>query len=365
MRRSYYVPDESTSGRPLFRDGSDYFRVVQRCSPGSHESGQPFPKEEKLLTNEMWAAASGLSTGIPSEGGFLVPPGFASAIWDALNGRINSLSTLCDTYEVLGESLTLPAPAETSRVQGSLYGGLAAYWTREADQATASKPKFRQIKLEPDTLVALVYATDKLLQSAGPVLADFLTVAAGRALGHVLDAAIVSGDGIGKPLGLLNAGSTVSVAKEGGQAAATVVPANIAKMLARLHHGAHATARWIMHPTVYAQLLQMVTTTAVGTGGSNLFDPATRTLAGFPITVSDVLPVLGTVGDLILWDPQSYALGVQSTTLSTSIHVRFDYAETAFRFVLGAAGEPWLSSAITPAIGSDTLSTCITLATRG
>ena len=135
-------------------------------------------------------------------------------------------------------------------------------------------------------------------------------------------------------------------------------------MVARLHHGAHATARWIMHPTVYAQLLQMVTTTAVGTGGSNLFDPATRTLAGFPLTVTDVLPVLGTVGDLILWDPTSYAVGTRGTEQAVSIHVRFDYGESAYRFKLSVDGQPWLASAITPAVGSDTLSTAVTLATR-
>ena len=47
-----------------------------------------------------------------------------------------------------------------------------------------------------------------------------------------------------------------------------------------------------------------------------------------------------------------------------SMHLRFDYAESAFRFMWEADGQPWLASALTPFKGSNTLSTFVSLATR-
>ncbi len=330
-------------GAEAARHAGDFWSDL-RAAALDHLSGQ-------RVAQGLLAAATGLGQQVQSEGGYLTPPQQASAIWDALNSSVNALSTLCDNHTVTGESLSLPANAETSRVQGSLYGGLTTYWVNEADQITASKQKFRLLKLEPQELIALCYVKDKVLNNSGEALGAYLEVAAGIALGHRLDAAIAGGIGTGQRLGLLNAAYTVSVAKEGGQAAATVVPQNVAKMVARLHHGAHGTARWIMHPTVYAQLLQLVTTTAVGKGGYNLLDPATRTLAGFPLTVTDVLPVLGKVGDLILWDQTSYAVGKRGTEQAVSIHVRFDYGESAYRFKLSVDGQQWLDYEITPAVG--------------
>jgi len=49
---------------------------------------------------------------------------------------------------------------------------------------------------------------------------------------------------------------------------------------------------------------------------------------------------------------------------AVSIHVRFIYDETVFRFVYRCAGQPEYSTAITPFKGSDTESPFITLAAR-
>jgi hypothetical protein len=48
----------------------------------------------------------------------------------------------------------------------------------------------------------------------------------------------------------------------------------------------------------------------------------------------------------------------------TSIHVRFNYDEQVFRFVVRVDGQPILNSPITPANGTNTLSPFVALATR-
>jgi hypothetical protein len=47
-----------------------------------------------------------------------------------------------------------------------------------------------------------------------------------------------------------------------------------------------------------------------------------------------------------------------------SIHLKFDYAETAFRFLFAVDGQPWLASELTPYKGSATQSTFVVVEAR-
>jgi hypothetical protein len=74
---------------------------------------------------------------------------------------------------------------------------------------------------------------------------------------------------------------------------------------------------------------------------------------------------LGTVGDIILVD-LSQVLGLRKAEAeqATSIHLRFDFAETAFRIIFRADARPWWTAALTPYKGTNTQSFCTTCATR-
>lgn len=361
QRHSAIEVSEDLARRRPWAGAGEFFVAVHKAAPGM--TGYVDPR--------LLAGATGLNQQIPSEGGFLVAPEIASTIWDEMNADRLALLPRTDSYTVTGESAILPANAETSRVQGSLYGGLRAYWISEADQITKSKPTFRQIRLEPQSCAVLAYGTEKLLANAGPVLEQYLTRAAAAAITHLVNQAIVEGTGAGQPKGLLTSGSVVSVAKESGQAAASVLPENVAKMWARLHPIARENAVWLYHSSVEPALDTLATVVKnsssenVGGYAAKVFDPELRTLKGRPILPCDFCAVLGTVGDLILVDLKSYATATRGTIeTALSMHVRFDYAESAFRFMFAVDGQTWLQSAITPAKGSDTLSTVVTLATR-
>jgi len=88
------------------------------------------------------AAGTGLNQAIGSDGGYLVPPSFSTTIWDGMRDDVNNLLPLTDQYTVEGESLTMAANAETSRVAGSRYGGVRGYWIAELEQITSSAPTF-------------------------------------------------------------------------------------------------------------------------------------------------------------------------------------------------------------------------------
>lgn len=355
-----------TGGRPRGVDrpfgslGEQLLAIKDSYSPGGR------------VDERLFAAASGNNQGVPSEGGFLVAPEFAPEIQDPLAADPNNLLAMTDNYPVTGESLTFNANGETSRATGSRFGGVQGYWIKEADQITKSKPKFREAKVEPQEMAVLLYATDKLLRNA-PALAQWFSRAASEEIAFMCGDAIVNGSGVGKPLGLLNSGSLITVAKETSQANDTIQQENISKMWARLHPRARQNAIWLHNVDVEPQLdaLSTVVKNVAGTenvGGyaNKVFDSERRTLKGRPLVASEFCGTLGDVGDLILADLGAYLTGTAVAGLlnAMSIHVRFEYAETCFRTMFALDGQPWLGSALTPYKGSNTLSTHIALAAR-
>ncbi len=344
----------------------EFAMIVQGSSmPGAIVS------DERLL--RMNAAATGMNQAQGSQGGFLVPPEFSQMIWDGMNEMPDNLMQYCDTYPVTGESLTFNANAETSRATGSRYGGIRAYWLAEAAQKTPSFPRFRQMKLEPHELAALVYVTDKLLRNA-PALESYLRKAATEEIMWLVNDAIINGTGAGMPLGIMNSPALISVPKETNQPADTIELDNINKMYARLLSRARAGAAWYINQDVEVELENL--STANGTGGFPVYLPSptgfptitempNSRLKGRPVRPVEFMQTVGDKGDILLADLGFYALGVQGGIQEAmSIHLRFDYNETAFRFVFAVDGQPWIASPLTPAHGSNTLSPFVTLDAR-
>jgi HK97 family phage major capsid protein len=317
-------------------------------------------------------AASGLNETVPSEGGFLVQQDFSQEILQDVFAT-GILASRCRRIPISGNSNSLKINGidETSRAS-TRSGGILGYWEEEAAEKTASKPKFRKIELNLKKLIGLCYATDELLQDAsaleGVIRQGFVSE-----FGFLLDDSIVNGTGAGQPLGILNAGCLVSVAKETGQKAATVVAENVINMYSRLFAQSRPNAVWLINQNIEPQLFTM--SLAVGTGGIPIYMPAGGlsaqpygTLFGRPVIAIEQAATLGTVGDIIFADlPGGYILaekgGIQS---DMSIHVRFVYDESVFRFVLRVDGQPVRASALTPYKGgaSYTQSHFVALATR-
>lgn len=318
----------------------------------------------------IMAAATGMSQGVGSDGGFTVPPSFATTIWDGLNTGIDNLLSRTDNYTVEGESLTFNANAETSRATGSRYGGIQGYWIAEAAQMTSAKPTFRQVKVEPQQLAVLVYATEKLLANSNVALEQYITRAATDEINWLVGNSIINGTGAGQPTGIVGHAATVSVSEETGQAATTIVKKNVDKMWSRLHPRSRANAVWLINVDCEPQLEDL--NISVGTGGVPVYlppggiaDTPNSRLKGRPVIPIEFCATLGTVGDIILADLSGYVVGTRGGVDSAmSMHLRFDYNETAFRFLFAIDGRPWLASALTPANGSNTLSPIVTLATR-
>ena len=314
--------------------------------------------------------ATGLYEAVPSEGGFLIDqefiPQLMERVW--LTGIV---AAKCAKQQVGAgfNGVKIPAVNETSRADGYRWGGIRAYWGAESGTKSASRPAFRQISLELQKLYGLCYATDELLEDA-TALESYIMRWFPLEFGFKLDDSVVNGDGAGKPLGILESPCLVSVAKETGQAAATVVTENIVKMWARLWAPSRANAVWLINQDIEPQLHTM--SLAVGTGGIPVYMPPNGlserpygVLYSRPVLPIEQCQTLGTVGDIILADMSQYLLiekgGIKT---ASSIHVQFTTDETAFRFVYRVNGQPIWNSALTPFKGSNTQSPFVVLATR-
>ena len=340
--------------------GEQLSAVMKASMPGGHADPRLFN-------------ATGANETVPSEGGFLVQTDFTQELLRDVY-ETGQLASRCRRVTISGNanSMTINGVDETSRATGSRYGGIRGYWVDEAAEKTASKPSFRKIELKLKKLIGLCYATDELLDDTaalGGIIRDGFV----SEFGFLLDDAIMNGSGAGQPLGIVNAGCLVSQSAETGQTAATVVAENVINMYSRLFASSRANAVWFINQNVEPQLHTM--SIAVGTGGypvymppGGLADSPYGRLLGRPVIPIEQCQTLGTVGDMVLADlTGGYILAEKGGIKSDmSIHVKFVYDESVFRFVMRCDGQPVRATALTPYKGgsSYTQSHFVALATR-
>lgn len=308
-------------------------------------------------------AASGMNLGVSSEGGFLVPDGFAA---DLMKSTYDRSQVAGRAWNILSDTeiLHLPCTVETSRADGSRQGGVQSYWKAEAAQATSSKPGFGELKMRLEKLFASTYFTEETSHFSYQSLEGYLTRIFSDEFAFKLDDGIVNGTGAGQLLGILKAPALVTVAKEAGQIADTIVAENIVTMFSRLPAWSYPNAVWLINQDVLPQLLAI--STALNDSGLFSFADGQLYLIGRPVVICEQCAALGDLGDIILADLSEYILATESTGMagSTSIHVRFDYAENCMRWTLFVDGMPWPQAPITPYKGALTQSPFVTLAAR-
>lgn len=171
-------------------------------------------------------------------------------------------------------------------------------------------------------------------------------------------------------LGILNSNnpSIVTQDAESGQGASTIIYDNIVKMYSRMYTAGHANAIWIANIDTFPQLALM--NLAVGTGGAAVWLPAGgasgkpyNTLLGHELIFSEKAKSLGTAGDIAFVDLTQYYIAQKAggVKFDSSMHIRFDYDEMAFRFVMRYDGQPTWKSKLTPKESSTTLGPAIVL----
>ena len=369
--------------RPRLRGYDDYLNLARKGLDYTPARGSAFKSLGEQLQSVMKhytsrgsdtdprlvRAPSGASEVDPTGGGFLVQIDFASSIFMMAHdlGRILSQVNKIP-ISANANGLKVPGVDETSRATGSRWGGVQSYWVGEGTAVTPSRPKFRIVEFDLKKLMSVMYTTDELLQDS-TALTSIAAQAFSEEVMFMTEDAIIEGTGAGMPLGIFNSPALITVAKEAGQAAGTVVKENLDKMFARLWARSMTNAVWLMNQDVLPQLLSL--SQSVGTGGVPVYLPPGGlsgapygTLYGREIVFNEYSSALGTAGDIVLADLSQYTLvdknGVQA---ATSMHVAFLTDEMVFRITYRVDGRPMWTVPITPFKGLSK-SPFITLQTR-
>lgn len=351
--------DPNDVGKWGFRSLGEFGIAVKNAARGSGNTNI----DPRLIAN----APTTVSTeGAGADGGFAVPPDFRTEIMVKVMGE-DSLIARTDQLQSSSNSITVPKD-ETTPWQSS--GGVQAYWEGEGDQMNQSKVALEQSTIRLNKLTSLVPVTEELLDDA-PALATYLRRKVPEKMDFKLTDAIVNGTGAGMPKGLLQSDAMVTVAKESGQAADSIVFNNIVNMWARLYSRCRSNAIWLINQDIEPQLLSIQfpgTGTAVPAylppGG--LSASPYGTLLGRPVVPTEACQTLGDNGDIIVADLTQYMTAVKTGGIrqDVSIHLWFDYDTVAFRFIIRVAGQSWWNSAIDPKNGTATKSCIVSLAAR-
>lgn len=335
--------------------------------------------DKRLLhLNEIHAAASGGVSHVGSDGGFLIQHQFtADLVKDAFDEGV--LLSRVDSTEIGANSngLAVTYVDETSRATGSRWGGVQVYNVDEADTVTASRPKLERWELQLGKKMGLAYMTEELLEDA-PAMQDIYSKAFRSELAFKCDDEIFRGKGGAQFTGVLpndtvpTNGPAISVAKETGQLADTIVAENVQKMWARVHPRSKMRGVWFINTECTPQLQNMQIGT--GTSGTLVYMPPGGisgspfgTIYGRPVIEIEYAAALGDLGDICFLDLSLYKVITKGAVReSESMHVRFLYDEMAFKWTQRINGAPKLKKALTPYKGASgaTLSPFVFLAAR-
>lgn len=306
--------------------------------------------------------------GTGSGGGYAVPIYFAALVAERALGsrpllsRVNRIPVETDEY-------VRPLLTSRDHSSGAPFG---ITFTSVAEEGTfgTSNVNFARNKgkiLKRGTVVPI---SNEFLADTSAESRRVLNRMFTDALAWDIERMIVAGSGVGEPLGILNSPGRVTVNKESGQAADTVVTANLLKMYSRLYPGSEDRAIALCNKTTFQQLAELEL--VVGTGGGNagilqfgnVAGVPSRSMFGMPLFWSEFCTPIGDEGDVVFCDPTMYDLfDRQEIRIDISTHVYFETDRTAFKIYVRYDGSPQMDTALTP-LNGDTLSGFVTLAAR-
>jgi len=138
----------------------------------------------------------------------------------------------------------------------------------------------------------------------------------------------------------------------------TVKYVDIATLFAKLLPGSINRAVWVISPTVIPQLLQLQ-------DGANraifisidqgAVKPPIWKLLGLPVQITEMVPALGTKGDVMLIGDR------MALEVAASEHVNFLKNQMTWRFVQRVDGQPWMDKPVTLQDGTTQVSAFVAL----
>lgn len=342
--RSMFCGDGRTLNRDGFKNTSEFIEVIG--------SGLFDPRLKRASQIE----------GIGSSGGFSVPDEF-SAQWldDSLPTEL--VRPLCQVWPMKSSDRKIPGWDGVDQSSGELFGGFKMEILAEEGTASKQTGKVRLIQLHAKKGAIFVDISSEL-ESDGLGFEDQLRNALTKSIGYGIDKYCLNGTGAGQPQGVFNSSCLISVAKESGQTANSIVYENLTRMYARQLNKSRAV--WLFCDDAVPELMSVQV--AVGTGGSHVKLMSEKdgkfTIFGRPVHFTPHMPTVGDAHDCGFIDFGAYALGMRKDlSIDKSIAPGWTQDLVSYRIIVRFDGQGVLSEAVQPENGA-TLSPFVTLDER-
>jgi HK97 family phage major capsid protein len=353
-----FVPDLKKEDRSIFEVAGG--PAMNRTYAGMFNQGRKLEINEE----EIRAFRASMVEGVPSSGGFAVPEPLA-AQWldDSIEAEI--IRPRATVWPMESATRKVPGWDTATQTSGTLFGGFSMEFLAEEAEGSKQTGKLRAITLTAKKGAIFVDISNELREDGQGFEAQ-LDRAMRTSIGYGLDKYFIGGTGGGQPLGIRNDPAKISIAKESGQKADTIVWENLTKMFARMYPAGRQRAFWLANDNTIPQLLSL--NIAIGTAGSYV-PVLTRGANGFeiltrPVIFTSHMPTLGDADDIMLLDLSQYCIGIRrDIRLEKSNIPGWTKDLMSYRILIRFDGQGMWDAAVTPENGN-TLSWCIGLAER-
>lgn len=349
----------AAAGAALDGAWGDFGAFVRTAINATRRGGST--DERIRLINESGDIRADLTGEEIELGGALVPEEFRAQLLELMvqPATIRSRATV---LPMGSSSLTLPMIRDTDHSNQSIYGGVQTYWTESGAEIAETEPEFAQTQLTARGLAAITPVNNTLLADSAITVPAIIGRMLMTASMWTEERTFIRGDGVGKPLGVLNSDCLVEVTRDSdSDKVGEVNLVDIAKMEAALLPESQPHAAYFICPALIEDLIRL-TAGDVQAWQTNLAAGRPTTLQGRPVIVNEHMSSRGDRGDILLADWRFYLVGDrQAMSLASSEHARFSRNQTLLRGVCRVDGQPWMAGPLTPANGDGALSPFVTL----
>jgi HK97 family phage major capsid protein len=221
---------------------------------------------------------------------------------------------------------------------------MAVTWEGEGSAGSSTDPTLRQVEWHVRKMAAYTDASNELINDSPTSIDALLSRLFAITVANEEDAAFLRGDGVNKPLGILNSDAAIGLTPVTNN---TFALADATAMVSRFKPLVGGV--WIMHRSTIPDLGAF----EAGTGGSVLLADQQApfpqgNLLGYPIVFSEHLPQANNSGHVILADLSAYAIfDLGGMLVSFSEHAAFKTDQSTWRVTKRVDGKPMLRKPVT------------------
>ncbi|NLT14853.1 MAG: phage major capsid protein [Clostridiales bacterium] len=256
--------------------------------------------EAKKYERTFWDVARGLlpknalKEGSDGSGGFLVPDEFEKKLVQALE----TANVMRRLGNVITTRFDIKLPTVVSH-------GSAA-WVDEEMAIPDSDDTFGQIVITAHKIASRIIVSDELMEDAGFDLERYITEEFARRIGKKEEEAFLTGDGIGKPLGVIQSALVGAVSGEAG----TIGIDDVMDLIYSVGQRYRERAVWLMSGDAHRVLYKVKSARGQNIWQPSLIEGQPDLLLGKPVIVSDAMPTVAAGNKPVLFgDFKYYVIG--------------------------------------------------------